>query len=402
MSVPGTPAGSQTVRRHNLSLITSALAGAPSSRAELAQRTGLTKATVSSLVDDLMARAIVVEGQAAAAGVGRPARPLRLNPDGPVALGVEINVDYVAACVLDLTGELRRYRHQAGENRARDAAEVIGRAAAVAGAVLAEAGQPLLGAALALPGVVGADGTLLRAPNLPGLTGTRPGDRLAGALAVPVPVVDNEANLGALASLRAEPDAGPDFVYVSGEVGVGAGLVVGGELFRGVGGFAGELGHVVVAQDGPDCGCGGRGCVEQYAGLEILLRAADQPDLEHLEAAVAVGDGAALTAVEQAGNALGVGLASLLNVMDLPKVVLGGMYARLFEAITPSLTGQLNRRVLSPRRPDRLSRSSLGIDAAVRGAGQAVLDRALRHPAGLSGSGGSSGSSSPWRISPTG
>jgi predicted NBD/HSP70 family sugar kinase len=416
------PAGQRTVRRHNLSLITTALAAAPGSRAELAQRTGLTKATVSSLVDHLIARAVLIEGEPATAGVGRPARPVRLNPDGPVALGVEINVDYVAACVLDLTGELRCYRHSAVDNRAGSAAEAIGQAAALAGEVLAELGQPPLGGALALPGVVGADGTLLRAPNLPGLTGARPGEQLAAALRLPRAgrlLVDNEANLGALASLRAEPAVGPDFVYVSGEIGVGAGLVVGGELFRGTHGFAGELGHVVVSQDGPDCGCGGRGCVEQYAGQEVLLRTAGQPDLERLEVAVAARDPAALVAVAQAGSALGVGLASLLNVLDLPKVVLGGVYARLYDEITPALTVQLNRRVLAPRGPGRLSRSPLGIDAAVRGAAGAVLDRALRDPAGiedrgeefrgdlsgselngseLSGSGGSSGSSSPWRT----
>ncbi|HEX8767485.1 MAG TPA: ROK family transcriptional regulator [Jatrophihabitans sp.] len=392
MTAPGTPAGQQTVRRHNLSLITMALAAAPSSRAELAQRTGLTKATVSSLVDDLTARAIVAEGPPAAAGVGRPARPVRLNPDGPVALGVQINVDYVAACLLDLTGALRCYRHRAVDNRAGSADQVVEQAAAVVGEVLADAGRPLLGAAVALPGVVAGDGTLLRAPNLPALTGTRPGEQLEGALAVPVLVVDNEANLGALASLRAEPGTGPDFVYVSGEIGVGAGLVVAGELFRGANGFAGELGHVVVTQDGPDCGCGGRGCVEQYAGQEVLLRTAGQPDLEALEAAVDGRDPAALIAVAQAGSALGVGLASLLNVIDLPKVVLGGMYARLFAAITPSLTIQLNRRVLAPRDPGRLSRSPLGSDAAVRGAAGAVLDRALRDPAGVSGSANISGS----------
>ena len=380
----GAPAGQQTIRRHNLSLITSALAGGSSSRAELSQRTGLTKATVSSLVDDLIARAIVVEGPPATAGVGRPARPVRLNPDGPLALGVEVNVDYVAACTLDLTGELRCYQHRVADNRAGGAAEVLERAAAVAGAVLAEAGRPLLGAALAVPGVVGADGTLLRAPNLPGLAGIRPGQQLARLAPCPVLVVDNEANLGALASLRAEPAVGPDFVYVSGEIGVGAGLVVAGELFRGVGGFAGELGHVVVAEDGPDCGCGGQGCVEQYAGQDVLLRTAGQPNLERLEAAVTARDPAALAAVTQAGSALGVGLASLLNVIDLPKVVLGGMYARLFAAITPALTVQLDRRLLAPRRPGRLSRSPLGIDAAVRGAAGAVLDRALRDPAGIS------------------
>jgi predicted NBD/HSP70 family sugar kinase len=382
---PRAPAGQQTVRRHNLSLITTALAALPSSRAELAQRTGLTKATVSSLVDHLIGGGMLVEGQPATAGVGRPARPVSLNPDGPVALGVEINVDYVAACVLDLTGELRCYRHVVVENRARSAAEVIEHAAALAGAVLRELDRPLLGGALALPGVVGADGALLRAPNLPGLTGARLGHQLAEALESAPLLVDNEANLGALASLRAEPAVGPDFVYVSGEIGVGAGLVVAGELFRGVNGFAGELGHVVVAQDGPDCGCGGRGCVEQYAGQEVLLRTAGRADLEQLEVAVAAGDPAALAAVEQAGSALGVGLASLLNVMDLPNVVLGGMYARLFEVITPSLTVQLDRRALAPRAAGRLTKSPLGIDAAVRGAAGAVLDRALRDPAGQLG-----------------
>jgi predicted NBD/HSP70 family sugar kinase len=402
MTAPGSPAGQQTVRRHNLGLISAALAGAPSSRAELAQRTGLTKATVSSLVDHLIARRLVVEDEPAATGVGRPARPVRLNPDGPVALGLEINVDYLAACVLDLTGALRCYRHRPVANRRGSAADILAQAADLAEAVRDELGQPLLGGGLALPGVVSANGTVLRAPNLPSLTGTMPGRQLAAALGLPRLLVDNEANLGALASLRAEPGVGSDFVYVSGEIGVGAGLVVAGELFRGVHGFAGELGHVVVTEDGPECGCGGAGCVEQYAGQEVLLRTAGQPDLEGLEAAVASGDPAALAAVEQAGSALGVGLASLLNVMDLPNVVLGGMYARLFEAITPALVGQLDRRALSPRGAGRLSRSPLGVDAAVRGAAGAVLDRALRDPAGFTGSGASSGSSTPWRTPRTG
>jgi len=397
VTVQAGPAGQQTVRRHNLGLIGAALTAGPSSRTELAQRTGLTKATVSSLVDQLTASRIVVDGEPAATGVGRPARPVRLNPDGPVALGVEINVDYLAACVLDLTGAVRAHRQLA--HRGGDAESILADAGRLAEAVRDQLGQPLLGAGLALPGVVGGDGTLLRAPNLPSLAGTVPGRRLATMLGLPRLLVDNEANLGALACLRADPGVGPDFVYVSGEIGVGAGLVVAGELFRGVHGFAGELGHVVVTRDGPDCGCGGRGCVEAYAGQDVLLRAAGQPDLERLEAAVAEGDPAALAAVAQAGGALGVGLASLLNVMDLPRVVLGGMYARLFEAITPALVEQLDRRALVPR---SLSRSPLGAVAAVRGAAGAVLDAALRDPAGFTGSDGSSGSSTPWRTRRTG
>lgn len=403
MTVPGTPAGQQTVRRHNLSLITTALAGAPASRAELAHRTGLTKATVSSLVDVLISQTILVEGEPHAPRVGRPARPVRLNPDGPVAVGLEINVDYLAAGALDLTGQVRGYRHAPVDNRGRTADQVVAHAVRLSDEVRAGLDQPLLGVALALPGVVGVEGELLRAPNLPLLTGARLGQALAGELNVRELQVDNEANLGALAQLWSAPDGGRDFVYVSGEIGVGAGLVVNGELFRGVNGFAGELGHVVVERDGPLCGCGGRGCVEQYAGQEVLLRNAEQPGIEALEAAVTRSDPRALAAVELAGSALGVGLSSLLNVVDLPAIVLGGVYARLYRIIEPALTAELASRVLSSRgSAGRLCCSSLGVDAAVRGAAGAVVDRALKDPGAFTEWDASSDSSSPSRARRTG
>jgi predicted NBD/HSP70 family sugar kinase len=167
---------------------------------------------------------------------------------------------------------------------------------------------------------------------------------------------------------------------VSGEIGVGAGLIVGGALFRGAAGFAGELGHVVVERDGPACGCGGRGCVEQYAGLQVLLRDSGQPSLAALIAGA--GDRRAQAAIAAAGSALGVGLASLLNVVDLPTVVLGGVYAPLFELITPALRVELDRRVLSGGGIG-LVRSSLGTEAAVLGAAGAVVERALADPGAL-------------------
>jgi predicted NBD/HSP70 family sugar kinase len=243
--------------------------------------------------------------------------------------------------------------------------------------------RPVLGVGCAVPAVVGADQTVLRAPNLPRLNGLPVGERLATLLALPgvtSVLVENEANLGALARLQA--GGGSDFVYVSGEIGVGAGLVVGGELFRGVHGFAGELGHVVVQADGPECGCGGQGCVEQYAGQEVLLRSAARPDVASLLAAVAEGEPAACAAVECAAVALGVGLSSLLNVVDVPTVVLGGLYARLFDVITPTLEAELARRVLSAPAAGggRLRRSALGPDAAVRGAAGLIVERALKDP----------------------
>jgi predicted NBD/HSP70 family sugar kinase len=393
------PAGQQTVRRHNLGLVLAELARSHGSRAELAQRTGLTKATVASLVDSLVAHGLLSEGEPVSSGPGRPSRALGFNPAGPVAIGVEINVDHLTVCVLDLTGGLRVLRTVPSANRALSAADALGAAGRLVCEVLSELDRPLLGIGLAVPGAVGPDGQLLRAPNLPSLTGTFPGVALAELTGVADVLVENEANLGALARLWTPPDSGPDFVYVSGEVGVGAGLIVGGELFRGVAGYAGELGHVVVERDGPACGCGGQGCVEQYAGQDVLLRRADQPDLESLEAALARGDRHAGQAVAEAGAALGVGLASMLNVVDLPMVELGGVYARLYHALLPALGAELSRRVLSmPDVHGHLRRSTLGADAAVRGGAGTVLDRALKDPDRLTASVGSSGSSSPSRT----
>lgn len=374
------PADQQSIRRHNLSLVTRAVSHTPGSRAELAQRTGLTKATVSSLVDSLLAQGIVIEGEPAPAGVGRPARPVALNPTGPVAIGLEVNVDYLAGCRMDLTGAVQAHCQLAIDNRPRTAASILGQLARLC-AELAPPARPLLGVALAVPGVVGADRRLVRAPNLPQLAGQPLADQLGQRLPSPRVLMDNEANFGALGCLRGAA-AGRDFAYVSGDVGVGAGLVLGGTLFRGASGFAGELGHVVIERDGPPCGCGGRGCLEQYAGLQVLLRTSGQPDLPSLVAAADRGDRTAGAVIAAAGSALGVGLASLLNVVDLPAVVLGGVYAPLYELITPPLRAELDRRSLTGA-PVRLTRSELGTEAAVLGAAGAVVDRALADPGAL-------------------
>jgi len=378
------PAGAQSVRRHNLGLLARAVAAAPGSRAELAQRTGLTKATVSSLVDSLLAAGLLVEGEPSGSRPGRPARPVSLNPAGPAAVGLEVNVDYLAGCLLDPTGAVRGQLRVPGDNRGLDADRVVdGLAELYAG--LVPAGRAPLGVALAVPAVVGPAGRLDRVPNLPRLAGQPLAELLGQRLHTGPVLQDNEANLGALGWLRAAAsDDCPvrDFVYVSGEIGVGAGLVVGGVLFRGASGHAGELGHVVVERTGPPCGCGGRGCVEQYAGQEVLLRAAGQPDLAGLAAAAAAGDDRTRTALAAAGTALGVGLASLLNVVDLPAVVLGGSYAELFGLITPALRAELDRRVVAGT-PVRVLRSELAGTAAVLGAAGTVLDRALADPASI-------------------
>jgi len=365
----GAGSSQQTVRRHNLALVLREIAeGEPVSRAGVAQRTGLTRGTVSSLVEELIADGLVTELAAARGTTGRPASPLQLNRSGPAGLGVEIGVDDVGVCVVDLSGTVRAQRSVPSDHRTREPAVGLDRAAALAAEVMAEAGLPVEGAGVALPGVVGRDGVLQRAPNLPRWVDVAVDAELAARLGLPVDV-GNEADLAAAAELWF--DGGPpDFVHVSGGIGVGAGIVLGGELFRGPGGRAGELGHVVVDPDGPGCSCGGRGCLEQLAGQRALLDLTGAADVEAL-----VRDPGAAPAV--AGRALGIALAGVVNLVDVPTVVLGGLYARLGEPLAAAVTAELRSRV--PSRPEVAVRLS-GPDAggALRAAAALVVRRRLR------------------------
>jgi predicted NBD/HSP70 family sugar kinase len=383
------PAGQQTVRRHNLGLVLEQIAtGHGRSRAQIAHATGLTRSTVSAQVDELIALDLVSELAPDRGSRGRPASPLVLNPNGPAGLGIEVNVDYISACVVDLTGAVRARRTEIRDNRVGTPRTGLRRAQRLAEAVLAEVDLTIAGATLALPGLVDGAGVLRRAPNLPRWENVDCSRVLGAALGLPV-AVDNEANLAALAELWFG-GAPQDFVLVSGEIGVGAGIVLGGRLFRGTRGLAGELGHVVVDPAGPVCGCGARGCLEQVAGQEALIRNAKlagaiststaEPDgaVAQLEALAMAGERRVRRMLSEAGTALGVALSDAVNVLDVPTVVLGGIYARLGPWLTESLSAELDGRVISRRwEPLDVRLSILSTDAAVRGAAGSVTTSLL-------------------------
>ena len=400
----GLPARQGGLRQHNLALVLQCIAaGEPASRAGIAAVTGLTKTTVSSLVDDLVSAGLVTElGPEASGRIGRPPSALVLNRSGFVGVGLEINVDYIAVCVANLVGEVRSLRTRPRDNRDQSPAKVLGRAVRMTNNAIASAqaaGLTVAGLAVAVPGPVETDRGLLRlAPNL-GWVEVPVADILAGRLAVPdLPVlVDNEANLAALGELwYGGHDDLDDFVHVSGEIGVGAGIVIDGQLFRGVRGFAGEVGHVTVQPDGPRCRCGARGCLEQLAGQEAILRAAGvageagttlgQPggSVAELVARARAGEPETLRAVESAGRALGLALSATVNLVDPGTVVLGGLYAFLEPWLREPLLAELSERAITQRwSPARVLASRLGPNAAVRGATGAVVKRVLADPSAV-------------------
>jgi predicted NBD/HSP70 family sugar kinase len=276
---------------------------------------------------------------------------------------------------------------------------VLDRLAALAAeslaAVRAEGLRPV-GATVALPGLVDSRaGRLLVAPNL-GWRDVPVADELRERLDdgdFPLGA-DNEANLAALAESWEGTARGlRDVLYLSGEVGVGAGLIIGGELFTGAQGFGGEFGHMTMEPDGRVCACGNRGCLETLAGLEALLAGADLDGRDArdgaspgelvagLVARARDGDADALDALSDGGRWLGIGVASATNLLNVQAVVLGGYFAQLAKWLRSPIEHELEQRVLaSAWAVPRLLPSRLGPEAAVRGAAAVSLRRVLADP----------------------
>ncbi|MDT0304456.1 ROK family transcriptional regulator [Streptomonospora wellingtoniae] len=394
------PTGFHDVRETNLGVVLRAVRTlAPCSRAAVAAATGLNKTTVSSLVADLIARGLLREtGESSERRVGRPGVMLALDDRTIAAVGVEVNVDYLSVVAVDLLERALVTRHIAFDARSAGpdacARRIVSAVAEVAAAPALRR-RAVIGLSVAVPGLVDSpNGVVTRAPNLAWL-GTPLRSRIeelmdrAGSAPVPV-LVDNDANLGAVAEYRGGHLAHTaDLVYITGEVGIGAGVLMNGELMRGSAGFAGEIGHVRMVEDGPECGCGRRGCLEALAGIEAILRAAlpdrfpggalTRADLADLvETAVeraAAEDTVAVEALDTAGAWLGRGAATLVNLVNPGAVVLGGYFVPLAPWLLPACRAAVRELAFAPGAGGcTVEPSELGLTAAARGGAVAMVD----------------------------
>jgi predicted NBD/HSP70 family sugar kinase len=261
------------------------------------------------------------------------------------------------------------------------------------------AGAVPAGIAVAVPGLVDVTrGVVTLAPNLywHELPLADQLSSILGPLSVPVRV-DNDANLAALAEYTSGVAAGtPHLVYLTGEVGVGGGIIVGGELLRGADGFSGEVGHLQVDPNGSRCGCGRTGCWETKVGLAALVRAAmpeqayglpgmPVPDpgerVADIARGLASGDRRMMTAVAQVGEWLGLGGSILANLLNPRVIVIGGYFASLAQWLLPHAQDQLQRLVVAaPAAQWRFVASTLGFGAASRGAASMVVNHIIDDP----------------------
>ncbi|MDG6106415.1 ROK family transcriptional regulator [Dactylosporangium aurantiacum] len=399
------PVDQLAVRRINLSrTLRHIRVNGPGSRAAIAAGTGLHKTTVSSLVEELLARRLVREtGLERSGTAGRPGRGVALSPQLG-AVGIEINVDYLAVHGCDLTGRTVVERRLAFDVRRRDVDGCLADLAAAADRALTElAGRGVtpVGLTVAVPGLVDvARGVVVVAPNL-GWRDVPVVSRLAAGLDPALQVgVDNDANLAALAEHTWGVAAGTDdLVYLTGSVGVGGGAITGGRLLRGADGFSGEIGHLPVEPDGDPCGCGRTGCWETKVGLAELVRRitpefayglGDGPVPDPRERVAEVRrrldarDPAALDAVAGIGRWLGHGGAILVNLFNPRVVVLGGYFADLADHLIPAAQAQLTRLAMaSPADRCHFVASDLGFTAAARGGAGAVIERMIDDPSAV-------------------
>lgn len=387
------PTRPRNMRRQNLQLVLREIREhGPRSRAAIAESTGLTKSTVSTLVADLTARRLLSDaGREDNGTVGRPGRLVALSGESVAGLGLEINVDYLAACVVDLTGQVRHHQVQASDSHGSGPEQVLDDLATLGRAAIdacEEQGLMPIATTVAAPGLVDVDtGTLVFAPNL-GWDAIPLARELRQRLGRPMlrTMADNEANLAAQGELwhGLGRELG-DFIHISGETGVGAGVVVRGELIRGGAGFGGEFGHIPVGDDEP-CPCGSYGCLERLVGQEALLAAAGldarigttigAPDggVAVLVDRARAGDRATLDALADAGRTLGLALATMVNLFAPNSVVLGGSFAALHQWLRDPLRAELERRAFVTRYADvAVVPSMLGGAAAALGAAARAL-----------------------------
>jgi len=395
------------VRDVNLSLILRSIHNrAPVSRAQLASMTGLNKSTVSSLVEQLLELGLVHETGINSMGAGRPATLLEINPQAGYVMGVEFGVDFVSVALTNFLGEVL-WRETAEADPTASKENTLDKILSLVdeGLISARANRwPLFGLGVSAPGTVDLnEGVLIFAPNLQ--WHNVPVQHIFAERSGLKVYVENDANAAAIAEhLFGVARQSKDFIFVFAGVGIGGGLFLNGALYRGHNGFAGELGHTPISGEPfqAPCHCGNLGCWEAYANQDsilqrvrsrlemnpggILPRLMDethaQLSIPLIKQAADLGDGEALQSLAEAGTAMGQGFASLINIFNPEKIVLGGPLSLAGEHLLSSIQrAVVQHSLLKFGQLSEVHISNFGADASLIGAVAIVVDDILSNPA---------------------
>ena len=400
------------LRRVNRSLVLRQIYfAAPISRAAISRSSGLSPATVTLVVNDLIEKGIVMESGSEESEGGRPRRLTTLNPEYGYFIGVDCGETHIQVELFDLTLRAHAAQTLAMSPGTTTPQQVVDRIAEASETLLAGSGIPrarILSVGVSMPGLVDpATGVSIFAPNW-GWHNIRLAALLEAQLALPV-YLDNGAKAAALAEMWFGAGRRIDSlaVLLIG-TGVGAGIIANGSLYRGATNSAGEWGHTVLELLGRPCRCGSQGCLEAYVGApaiiarlqEIapaspLIAAGDQQaSLAAIVAAARQGEADAVAVLSSTTHYLGAGIANLINLVNPRAVLIGGWLGlQLFEYILPELRQIVQRYALAqPASATSIGACDLGQDALCLGAASLALEHflapAARSAAGLTHTGG--------------
>jgi len=383
------------VREVNLSSVLRLIhSEAPLSRARLASETGLNKSTISSLVEDLLDRKLIHETGISSTGTGRPAMSLEINPQAGNIIGVELGVDFIAIVLTDFVGRILLRKDMVADPAASQE-KTLNQALQLIDEVICfchDNGYPIFGLSFSIPGTVEInEGLLIFAPNL-NWHNTPIRKIFSDRTGLKV-FVENDANAAAIAEhLFGVAQKLNDFIFVFAGVGLGGGLFLNGQLYRGKGGYAGEIGHTSIIAEPFQlaCRCGNLGCWETYASQESIVRRMQSRMDDKQNGALSVssikqaaddGDENAIESIAEAGTAMGIGLAGLINIFNPEKVIIGGPISVVGEYLLPSIQKSVNKYSMAEiASQTEVSLSEFGRDASLVGAAAIVVDDILRNP----------------------
>ena len=396
------------VREKNLSSVLRLIhTQAPISRAQIAVATGLNKSTVSSLVDELMTRNLIHETGSNSGATGRPATWLEINPQAGLIIGVELGVDFVSVAVTDLMGNIL-WRRREDTNPTEDQNKLIEQTLLIvkeAICVNKKRGSRFFGLGVSMPGVVDLkEGVLIFAPNLDWRN--VPFQKIFSESTKLRIFIENDANAAAFAEhLFGTARENQDFIFVFAGVGIGSGLFLNGHLYRGMNGYAGEIGHSPIMDESSPtvCHCGNRGCWETYANQQSIIQRVQarleannhtsiipkliaeqrqQLSISIIKQAADLGDREAIRSITEVGHAMGKGFAGLINIFNPEKIVLGGPLSVIGEYLLPAIKETIAHHSFLPKIDQQVEveLSSFGPDASLVGAIAIVADDVLAKP----------------------
>lgn len=345
------------VKKGNKSLILDKIKdSSPISRATVASQTGLNKGTVSSLVSELIEDHLIYESGPGKSSGGRRPVILLFNNVAGYSIGLDLGVNYLLGVLTDLDGNVHHEKMLTFTNLTYD--EIESKLFNVIDYLISSApASPhgIVGIGIGVPGIVAKSGEILLAPNL-NWENVDLKTVIEERYNLPV-IVENEANAGAYGEKKF--GVGKDFkniIYVSAGIGIGVGLILNGELYKGNNGFSGELGHMTIQVDGAPCRCGNEGCWELYASEKALLNntkkltlsppSGEDFSLTGLVELAENGNEEVIKLFEQTGDYLGVGINNIINIFNPQQVIIGNRMATSQKWLSKSLNKRVTNQAL--------------------------------------------------------